>query len=166
MKSLRKASFMRAMAYLPFLLLLFMLQAAFLPRFPVFGVKAHLLPLVVAASAVCGGVTAGGITGLFAGMLTDISFNEPTIVFTLVFCFLGLFIGYLCQTFLTKGIMVYTLMAVLALAVSGITELVRPVIFAGAALLPLLNVALFEAVFSFVFAYPIFFITRAIERID
>lgn len=166
MNTLRKKGFLRSLAYVPFLLMLFIIQAAILPRAPIFGVKAQLLPLVVASAGVCAGVVTGGVVGLFAGMLMDISFNEPTIVYTLVFCFLGLFIGYLCDTLLMKRFPTYILMSILALAVSGVTELLKALIALGSGIAPMLWVALFEALFSFIFAIPVYLITRSIERIE
>lgn len=166
MNTLKSKSVIRSLAYIPFLLMLFFIQAAILPRVPIFGVKAQLLPLVVAAAGVCGGVISGGVVGLFAGMLMDISFNEPTIVYTLVFCFLGLFIGYLCDTILIKRFPTYLLMSVLALAVSGITELIKAIFALGAGVVPMLWISLFEGIFSFIFALPVYLITRSIERIE
>lgn len=166
MNTLKKPSFIRALSYVPFLLILFIIQAAILPRTPIFGVKAHLLPLAVASAAVCGGVVAGGAVGLASGMLMDISFNEPTVVYTLVFCFLGLVIGYLCDTVLMNGFLTYILMAAFSLAVSGAVGLFRPLMALGPKVVGLLGVAGVEVLFSFVFAVPVYLINRSIERIE
>lgn len=162
----RKPSFIRSFAYVPFFIILYVLQAAVLPRAPIFGVKAHVLPLAVAAAGVCGGFVTGGTAGLFAGMLTDLSYNEPTIYFTIIFCLAGLLCGYLCDTVLIRGLPAYFAVSVMTLLISGAAELARAFVTGGAAVIALSGIVLIEALFSLAFALPVYLVTRSIERID
>ncbi len=149
----------------PYLLLLYMLQAMVLPRMPVMGVKPLILPLAVAGLALFGGHVTGGAVGLAAGMLCDLSFNQPTVQFTIILTLTGLSLGVLSDTVLAQGFPSYFLCSLGALIVCAACQVVPLVLFHGASIAPLLATAVRQTLVSLIFTVPLYYVSRYIGRI-
>lgn len=154
----------RLLIMTPYLLVLYVLQAMVFPRFPVMGAKPLLLPIAVAGTALFGGHVAGGAMGLAAGMLCDLSFNQPTYQFTVVLTLAGLLVGVLSDTVLVQGFPSYLMCAVGMLVVCAVFQVFPMMFFHGAAFAPLLRVALAQTLYSLVFAIPLYYLARFVNR--
>ena len=99
----RRKFIVSLLLHVPFLLILYVLQATVFTSLPLFGVKPLILPVAVVGVALFEGSTKGGVFGLFAGMLCDLSFNQPTVQFTLMLTVLGILAGLVCDTVLARG---------------------------------------------------------------
>lgn len=159
-----KKIIVRVLVILPYLLFLYILQGMVFPRLPVFGSVPLLLPMAVVGIAIYGGRISGGAFGLLAGMLCDLSFNQPTIQFTLILTFLGLFIGYLSDTVIVTGFPSYIVCSLGVLLVSGFFQAFRPLFFESAPFRPLLSIGLRQTVVSLLFVIPMYYLNRFVSR--
>ena len=78
-----------ALVYIAFMILVQFLQDTVLARFAVFGVKTLFVPAAVAAVGFHEGGFRGGLYGLLAGILCDMTYGENTVLFTVVFPLVG-----------------------------------------------------------------------------
>jgi rod shape-determining protein MreD len=140
------------------------IQSMIFPYLRLFGLVPLLLPIVCTGTAVYQGRVAGGVTGLFAGILCDISFNEPVGVFTLVLTFTGIVIGTLADTVLVRGFVTYFLSCATVLAFVAFVQLFPLLFFEGIPPTPLFTALLRQTAYSLVFSLPIWFVARALGR--
>lgn len=161
----KKRPVARAIIYFVYLIFIFILQSMIMSRYPIFGAKPLILPLVAVSAALFYGRVTGGVVGLFAGMLTDMSFNEPTIVFTLALTFVGLAVGYMAETVLFRGLPAFLLTALLALVFCAFVQAARLLFISGAPGALLFELSLRQLASSALFALPIYFITKGFSRI-
>ncbi len=149
----------------PYLILLYILQSTVFTHIELFGAKPMLLPIAAAGMALFGGRIQGGVFGLFAGMLTDLSCNQPTVEFTLILTFSGLLIGVLSDTALVQGFPSFLLTAAAELAVCSAFQVVIPVVLRNAPPAVLAGIALRQCGSSLVFAIPFYYISRFLSRV-
>ena len=86
----------------PYLILIYILQSTVFTHLTLFGTKPMLLPVAAVGIAIFRGRVEGGVFGLFAGMFMDMSYNQPTIEFTLILTFTGILLGALSDTVLLR----------------------------------------------------------------
>ena len=67
----RRKFIVSLLLHVPFLLILYVLQATVFTSLPLFGVKPLILPVAVVGVALFEGSTKGGVFGLFAGQSAD-----------------------------------------------------------------------------------------------
>ena len=144
------------------LLLLYFLQADVFPHLRVLGACPLLLPLLAVGFGLYEGGLVGGLWGLAAGVLCDLSV-DGTFAFTVLLCCAGFLAGFLGEFIMARGFLSLLLLA------AG-TELCAVLIQA----LPLLNAAepmqLLPAMgvqflYSLLFAFPVSRACRGISRI-
>ena len=146
------------------LMVVFTLQSMIFPYLKFFGLIPLLLPIVSTGVAVYQGCIAGGIVGVFAGVLCDISFNEPVGVFTVLLTFLGLFIGFLADTVMARALATYLISCAFVLAVSAFVQMFPLMFFENIPSQPLLTVAFRQTVYSLIYAIPIWFFVQALGK--
>ena len=146
------------------LLAAYVLQGVVLPYLRFIRLVPLLLPVVSTGVAVYQGRVAGGITGLFAGILCDVSFNEPVGVFTVLLTFSGLFVGFVADTVMARGFATYFISCVVVLALAAFVQMFPLMFFEDVPSTPLLMMALWQTVYSLVFAFPIWFFVRALGK--
>ena len=146
------------------LMSVYLLQSIFFPYLKFFGLVPLLLPIVSTGVAVYQGRVAGGIAGLFAGILCDISFNQPTGFFTVLLTFTGLFVGILADTVIARGLATYSISCLAVLVLSALAQMLPLLVFENVPLRPLLTLALRQTVYSLIFAFPIWFFVRALGK--
>jgi len=146
------------------LMTVYVFQGMIFPQLRLIGLVPLLLPVVSTGVAVYEGRYAGGIFGILAGVLCDVSFNEPAAVFTVLLTITGLIIGTLADTVLTRGIATYFLACVAVLAVSAFAQMFPLLFFENVPPAPLMAVALWQTVYSLVFALPLWFFVRALGK--
>lgn len=147
------------------LVVVYMFQGAFFPYMRVGGIVPLLLPVVVAGIALYEGRDAGGVCGLFAGILCDISFNQPIGTFTVLLTVAGLGVGILSDTIVLSGFATYYLSCAAVLIVCAFVQM-TPII-AMPHNIPtgiILATATAQTLYTLVLALPIWFAVRALGR--
>jgi len=128
------------------------------------GLSPLLLPIVSTGVAVYEGRYTGGIMGIFAGILCDVSFNQPAGVFTVLLTFTGLLIGTIADTVIMRSFVTYFLSCTAVLAVSALIQMFPLVFFEDVPPRLLWATALWQTVYSLIFALPIWFSVRALGK--
>ena len=146
------------------LIVVYVFQGIIFPYLRLFGYVPLLLPIVSTGVAVYEGRYAGGVTGIFAGILCDISFNEPAGVFTVLLTMTGLLVGMLADTVMTRSLATYFISCVVVLAVSAFAQMFPLLFFENIPPRPLLTAALWQTVYSFIFASILWFFIRALGK--
>ena len=139
-------------------------QGMVFPNLKLFGFVPLLLPVASTGVAVYEGRYTGGIVGIFAGILCDVSFNEPAGVFTILLTVTGLLVGYLADTVLARGFVVFIICCAFVLAVSAFAQLFPLLFFEYVLLQPLIATAVRQTAYSLLFAFPIWFFVRALGK--
>ena len=147
------------------LLIVYIFQGMIFPYLRFFGLVPLLLPIASTGVAVYQGRFAGGVVGIFAGILCDISFNEPTGTFTVLLTFTGLFVGIMADTVMARGFAVYYISCAAVLAVSAFVQMFPLLFFEAVSPRPLLVMALRQTVYSLIYAIPIWFFVQALGRL-
>ena len=146
------------------LMSVYLLQGVFFPYLKFFGLVPLLLPIVGTGVAVYQGRVAGGIVGVFAGILCDVSFNQPAGLFTVLLTFTGLFVGVLADTVIARGLATYYISCVAVLVLSAFAQMLPLMVFENVPPTPLLALGLRQTAYSLIFAFPIWFFVRALGK--
>lgn len=146
------------------LIVVYVFQSMILPSFRLYGIVPLLLPVTVTGVAVYEGRYVGGVTGIFAGILCDISFNEPTAMFTFLLTMAGLLVGTLADTVMMRGLATFLLGCLAVLAVCAFAQMFTMLFFDRVPPAPLLTTALWQTVYSAVFVFPIWFFVNALGK--
>ena len=144
------------------LVVVYVLQGMVFPYVRFFGLVPLLLPIVSTGAAVYQGRIAGGIIGLFAGILCDISFIQPVGVFTVVLTIAGVFVGYLADTVMARGFATYIISCAVVLSISAFAQIFPLMFFANVASTPLLTLGLRQTIYSLLYAVPIWVFVRGL----
>jgi len=143
------------------LTVVYVFQGMIFPYLRLYGFTPLLLPIVSTGVAVYEGRYTGGIVGIFAGILCDVSFNEPAGVFTVLLTITGLLTGYVADTVMTRGFATFIICCAAVLALSAFVQ-VFPLLYSNVPLQSLLSTAIRQTVYSLLFAFPIWFFVRAL----
>jgi hypothetical protein len=81
-------------AHILFIVVVYIFQSMVFTYIPIDGIIPVLLPIAVVGLATFEGSSRGGGYGLLAGMLCDVSFNQPVIIMTVVLTLVGLSSGF------------------------------------------------------------------------
>ena len=160
----RRRTVVRILIFVPYMLVLYILQAMLFPYLKIAGTSPLILPLAVSGAALFNGRVTGGVIGIVAGMLCDMSFNQPTIVFTIFLALAGVVLGALSDTFLVKGFPSYLLCSLGLLVACALVQMFPLLFFRGVSLGPLLTVALWQTIYSVFFTIPMYYLSRFISR--
>lgn len=154
----------KILLYIPLLLIAFILQAGIFALLPIAGAKPLILLAAVVGVAFFNGCKHGGGFGLAAGMLCDISYNQPTAEFTVMFTLIGICIGLLTDSLLAKGFPAFLICSICAFLICGILETLNPIIYEGAEVIPLMKVVANQLLYSLLFILPSYYTARFIYR--
>ena len=146
------------------LMVVYLLQGMIFPYLKFYGLVPLLLPIVSTGVAINQGRIAGGIAGVFAGILCDITFNEPAGVFTVLLTMSGLLVGILADTVMARGIATYYISCTAVLAVSAFAQMFPLLFFENAPSAPLISMAVKQTVYSLIYAFPLWFLIRAVDN--
>lgn len=149
----------------PYLILLYLLQSTVFTHLPLFGTKPLLLPVAAAGIAFFCGRVEGGVFGLFAGMLMDLSYNQLTVQFTLLMTFLGILIGLLSDTVLVQGFPSYFLSCALELALVSAYQVLSLWVLGNAPVPLSAAVGLRQTLYSLIFSLPLYYLSRFYFRV-
>ncbi|MDR2357664.1 MAG: hypothetical protein LBD92_06265 [Oscillospiraceae bacterium] len=142
------------------LLAAYIAQALVFPYMSPTGIRPAILPLAAAGVAVFEGSTRGGLFGLFAGALCDMSFNQPISTLTLLFTLFGITAGFLSDIVMARGFPSYIVCCVAALALTAFTQMFALLFFEGLPLAALTKTAVLQTLYSLVFALPVYFAVK------
>ena len=120
--------------YAVYLLLAMLLQGLLFSRLSIFGVKGFVLPAAVVAAGMYLGGVRGAVFGICLGLVTDMSYTESSFMYTLVFSILGFGAGFASEFYINKSFLVFMVMSVIAVLLSGLAQYLAAVIFGGAEL--------------------------------
>ncbi len=152
------------LGHLLFILLVYILQAMVLPYMPIDGIVPVLLPLAVVGIATFEGAARGGGYGLFAGMLCDISFNQPVMVMTVLLTAVGIATGALSETIMARSFPSFFVFCVGALVLTSFVSMFSLLFFSSIDIAALLSTGLRQTLYSLPFCVPIYFIVHALAR--
>lgn len=146
------------------LVIVYIFQSMIFPYLRLTGLTPLLMPIVSTGVAVYEGRDAGGIMGIFAGIFCDVSLNEPVGVFTVLLTIMGLVIGTLADTVITRGFVTFFLSCVAVLTVSALTQMLPLAFLKDVPIQPLMSVAIQQTIYSLLFTLPIWFFVRALGK--
>lgn len=146
------------------IIIVYVFQRMIFPYLRLYGFVPLLLPIVSTGIAVYEGCHAGGIAGLFAGILCDVSFNEAAGLFTVLLTVMGLLVGMFADTILTRGFATFFLSCIAVLSICAFTQMFPLLFYENVTPTPLLMTALWQTVYSLVFAIPLWFPARALGK--
>jgi len=142
----------------------YVLQGVILPFMRINGIVPLLLPVACTGVALYEGRITGGISGLFAGILCDISFNQPVGVFTVFLTMTGLFVGTLADAYILRGLVTYYISITAVLILSAFVQifplLVSTIYVVHAQ--EVISITIQQTIYSLVFALPIWFFVRGL----
>ncbi len=120
--------------YAVYLLLAMLLQGLLFSRLSIFGVKGFVLPAAVVAAGMYLGGMRGAVFGICLGLVTDMSYTESSFMYTIVFALIGFGAGFASEFYINKSFLVFMVMGVIAVLLSGLAQYLAAVIFGGAEL--------------------------------
>ena len=120
--------------YAVYLLLAMLLQGLLFSRLSIFGVKGFVLPAAVVAAGMYLGGVRGAVFGICLGLVTDMSYTESSFMYTIVFALIGFGAGFASEFYRNKSFLVFMVMSVIAVLLSGLAQYLAVVIFGGAEL--------------------------------
>jgi hypothetical protein len=138
----------------------YILQTLVFPYLSPTGVRPALLPLAAAGAAVFGGCTRGGAFGLMAGILCDMSFNQPVAVMTLILTLFGMTAGFMSDTVMARSFPSYIVCALAVQLITVFAQMFALLFFEGAPVYALVSVAVRQIAYSMIFAIPMYFAVR------
>ncbi len=149
----------------PYLILIYILQSTVFTELTLFGAKPMLLAVAAVGIAIFRGRVEGGVFGLFAGMFMDMSYNQPTIEFTLILTFTGILLGALSDTVLVRGFPSYLLCSALQLVICSGAQLLVMAVTQSIPMPAMLPEALRQTAYSLILSLPFYYISRFLTRI-
>ena len=120
--------------YAVYLLLAMLLQGLLFSRLSIFGVKGFVLPAAVVAAGMYLGGVRGAVFGICLGLVTDMSYTESSFMYTIVLALIGFGAGFASEFYINKSFLVFMVMSVIAVLLSGLAQYLAAVIFGGAEL--------------------------------
>ncbi|MCL2366753.1 MAG: hypothetical protein FWC75_06855 [Oscillospiraceae bacterium] len=160
----RKTLFVSIVLHALLLIVVFIFQGMIFPYLRFGGLAPMLLPMVSTGVAVYEGRVTGGVVGIFAGILCDLALNEPVAVFTVTLTLTGLLVGTLADTFITRGFVTYVLFCAGVLVLCAAVQMFPLIYFVGVLPQYLLGTAIWQTIYSLIFAFPIWFFVNAIGK--
>ena len=120
--------------YAVYLLLAMLLQGLLFSRLSIFGVKGFVLPAAVVAAGMYLGGMRGAVFGICLGLVTDMSYTESSFMYTIVLALIGFGAGFASEFYINKSFLVFMVMSVISVLLSGLAQYLAAVIFGGAEL--------------------------------
>lgn len=151
-------------AHIIFIIIVYIFQSMIFSYIPILGTYPVILPIAVVGIATFEGSSRGGGYGLLAGTLCDISFHQPVIIMTVTLTVIGIVVGILSETIMSRGFPTFIICCLGALILTAFVSMFSLLFFSGVDMSVLLTVGLQQTLYSMLFAVPIYFIVRALGR--
>ncbi len=152
----------RALLYFACIAVLLYVQETMLSRISPLGVRAMPMPALIAAIGLFEGGLWGGLFGVLAGLMCDMSSSGTTVLFTISFAALGFLAGLVCEVLINRRFYSYMIAAAAGLFLAAVCQALPVWIYHGASPLALLRTAGLQSAWSLPFAVPSYFVCRAI----
>lgn len=146
------------------LLLLYVLQTDVFTHLRINGICPLVLPLAAVGFGIFDGGLAGGLWGLAAGILCDLSVGN-SFAFTILLTLVGFFSGFLSEFILAKGFPSFFVLSAAALLICSAMQAFPSMAYAG---IPSADGAigiLIQAAYSIIFVLPVYWVSRGISRL-
>ena len=111
----KNGKILKYLALVGFVFVVYVLQSSVFPRLEILGTKPLILPIAAVGIGLYEGTERGAVIGLVAGVFCDLSFNQPTVEFTLLLTVVGVLSGVLFERYLDKGFPSFILVSALVL---------------------------------------------------
>jgi rod shape-determining protein MreD len=154
----------RILTHFLLLFLLYILQTSVFTHIRLFGVFPLILPLAVVGIGLLEDGLNGGIWGIVAGLLCDISLADSGVLFTVSLAAIGFFTGFLSEFILARGFPTYSLLSLLVLAVLSFLQMFQYLIFDNVSFKILSRVALNQILYSALFIIPVYYPVKRVAR--
>lgn len=151
-------------AHIIFIVIVYIFQSMVFTYIPINGVFPVLLPIAVVGIATFEGSFRGGGYGLLAGMLCDVSFNQPVIIMTVVLTVVGISVGLLSETVMARGFPTYFLCCAGALVLTAFGSMFALVFFTGVEFSALIRTGIEQTLYSVIFTLPLYPVVRSLGR--
>lgn len=153
-----------ALLYVIYLILVLFLQDTIFARVSFLGVKMLFMPAAVVAVGMYEGGFRGGLFGLLAGYLCDMTFAENTVLFTVLFPCLGFAAGVAAEFWISHTFTAYLTTAAAGLLVTGLCQMVRVLLADPGAILSALLIVLLQTLWSLPMAAAVYMPVKHIHR--
>lgn len=154
----------RSVLFVLILILFQLLQDVVISHVPLWGVKALFIPALIIAVGHFEGGWRGGLFGLAAGLLQDLTGTDISLFFTLLYPLMGFCAGFFIEFFLNRHFYVYCVFALGALFLTAFLQmfplLLRYKDSAGA----LWKTCFLQTLWSFPFMLPAYYSINALPR--
>ncbi len=151
-------------AHIVFIIIIYILQSMVFTYIPIGGVYPVLLPIAVVGIATFEGSFRGGGYGLLAGMLCDVSFNQPVAVMTVTLTIVGIVAGVLFETIIVRGFPTYLISCASVLVLISFIPMFSLVFFNNVEFSALMHTGLLQVLYSLIFALPVYPVVRRLGR--
>ena len=165
MPKVKSRRLLKVLLYAVTLIILYLLQSVAFESIRLFGVKPLIMPIGVVGMALFEGGRKGASYGLAAGILCDVAMAQPMIVFTIFMTVVGIIVGLLSDSVITRRFPSYVLCCILATVLLTAVQALGTALFANASLQAVFSVAWKQAVYSLVFILPLYFPFKYIAKI-
>ena len=166
----KRTLFISILLHVLLLLAVYILQGVIFPFIRINGLVPLMLPIASTGIALYEGRDIGGLSGLFAGILCDVSFNQPVGVFTVFLTLSGLLIGTLADTVILRGFVTYYISCAIILFISAIVQ-IYPLLLTltsepvqSIPLQALISTTIQQTIYSLILALPIWFFVQALGK--
>ena len=149
-----------------FVFLMFVLQGMIFPHLEIYGIKPLILPAAVVAIAIHEGCENGTLFGLIGGVFCDLTFNQPTVAFTVLLTAIGTVVGILSEGFLRKNYITFLVCSFGALLLSAAVQMFSLLVYKHMAFVSLAETALLQTVYSLILALPVYYLAGVICRVN
>lgn len=159
-----KKKIKRILAHILLLFLLYILQTSVFTHIRLFGVFPLILPLAVVGIGLFEDGFNGGVWGIVAGLLCDMSLADSSVLFTVSLAVIGFLTGFLSEFILARGFPTYFFLSVLVLAVLSFLQMFQYLIFDHISFKILSRVALNQTLYSALFIIPVYYPVKRVTR--
>lgn len=146
-----------ALIYIAFMILVQFLQDTVLARFAIMGIKTMFVPAAVTAVGFQEGGFRGGLYGLLAGVLCDMTYSENTVLFTILFPALGFASGLAADYMMNRTYVAYLFSAAVCLLITGLAQSMRVLVLHPGAVIGCAILAVGQMIVSMPIAALLYF---------
>ena len=165
MPKFKRRKALKVLLYAVTLITLYLFQAVVFTQIRLLGVRPLIVPIAAVGMALFEGSRKGALYGLFAGILCDVAMAQPMIVFTIFTTLVGIVVGILSDSVLTRRFPSYLLCSIVAIVMLTAIQALGTALFAEVVMRDLVDVAWKQAAYSAVFILPLYFPFKYIARI-
>jgi hypothetical protein len=123
-----------------------------------------LLPLAVVGIGLFEEGLWGGIWGIAAGVLCDISMADSFLLFTVTLTVIGFFTGFFSEFIIARGFPSFFVLSVISLILIALLQMFKYLVFYKVDFMLLSKVALYQTLYSAIFIIPVYYPVRRVTR--